>query len=386
MAAVLYIEINLICIFLLVWILISFIKNYDRQLLHILFRNVLVANICMMAVDVLWQFVKGYPGRFRYYANIFLSVSFVSLTALDSMFWYFFVQRIWYEILGIKNPSRNKFKIFLQVFPAVIFVFLTIISPWTKSIFYIDKTTNIYHKSSGYLFQQILTYFYFTSASTGVLIAFFRKRRKYTWITTPTIFALVFLLLFSGIANILWIDLPVAWPVISVLMAFVFFDMQIARVSTDGLTGLNNRRLFNKYIDSSSVELRPGSSLFLYMIDINKFKSINDRFGHQEGDNALVGVSEVLRNVFKGKDCFISRYGGDEFAVLLWTKNSAEPSVLKESIHENLALFTTKNNLKYDLSLEIGLSERDKSCLGNSELFIQRADNALYEAKRYPMS
>lgn len=377
----LYIEINIICILLLSWIYISFIKNYDKQMFHILFRNVLLSDIFIMVVDIASQFVNGNIGSYNYYAHYVVSVFFISLTIIVSLLWYFFLQRVSSEIEGIKKTKRNKYLVFLQSLPAIVFVFFVVITPWTKNVFYIDKASGILYCSSGYIFQKLITYAYFTIGSTYILIGLI-KRRKYSWVSTHTSVALIIMPFLSGMSTLFFSSAPLAWPTISVLLNFVFFDMQIAHVSTDGLTGLNNRRLFNKYIESAVSEKRTDKFLFLFMIDIDKFKLINDKFGHQEGDNALIGVSEILKSVSKDRDCFITRYGGDEFAILLRTSKKDDVQAIKKIIQDKIEVFSKVNNLEYNLSLCIGVSKCDDSCYGNPSLLIQKADVELYQSKQ----
>ena len=117
------------------------------------------------------------------------------------------------------------------------------------------------------------------------------------------------------------------------------------------------------------------------MLDINKFKQINDEYGHQEGDNALVIVAEALKKTCFNKDCFVSRYGGDEFAVLCWAGDDAEVYAIEKEILLNLRHLLIAKKLPYKLSLSIGFEERGKDCFGNPDELLRKADRALYEAK-----
>jgi diguanylate cyclase (GGDEF)-like protein len=88
--------------------------------------------------------------------------------------------------------------------------------------------------------------------------------------------------------------------------------------STDGLTGLNNRRKLDAAIEREwAAALANGSSLALMMIDVDHFKAYNDRYGHQHGDEALKLVANTLRQQCRRPQDFVARYGGEEFVVLL---------------------------------------------------------------------
>ncbi len=84
--------------------------------------------------------------------------------------------------------------------------------------------------------------------------------------------------------------------------------------------------------------LEEGSSLSLLMIDANKFKQINDTYGHIQGDAALVRIADALRMSCDQLHvkANLSRYGGDEFAVFVWTKSEGELEKLQNRIRENL--------------------------------------------------
>ncbi len=139
----------------------------------------------------------------------------------------------------------------------------------------------------------------------------------------------------------------------------------------DHLSGLPNRRAF----DDRFAELSAGDAaprLAVIMLDLDGFKQINDRFGHDEGDKALIIVSDALRRVLRAGD-FPARFGGDEFAALL---PAIEPDsarrVAARLQHEALAL-----SGPLELKLSVGIAWFD----GDHRRTLLRADGALYEAK-----
>jgi diguanylate cyclase (GGDEF)-like protein len=90
----------------------------------------------------------------------------------------------------------------------------------------------------------------------------------------------------------------------------------ISAATTDELTGLFNRRGFNQLVRFTlSVARRRAEPLTLGWLDLDRFKEINDRFGHEEGDKALKAMAQLMRASFREADLLV-RFGGDEFAVL----------------------------------------------------------------------
>jgi diguanylate cyclase (GGDEF)-like protein/PAS domain S-box-containing protein len=146
---------------------------------------------------------------------------------------------------------------------------------------------------------------------------------------------------------------------------------------TDTLTGVWNRRQGTDLIAADLSARRPGQALSLLMLDIDHFKSINDTFGHQAGDQILIEVASRVRRSLRGNDV-VARWGGEEFVVML--RDCALPDALRlaEGIRSTIAEvpFGTLGSLTVSIgAAEIRANENLASWLG-------RADQALYRAKR----
>ncbi len=113
------------------------------------------------------------------------------------------------------------------------------------------------------------------------------------------------------------------------------------------------------------------------MIDVDKFKSYNDSFGHIEGDKALQIVGGCLKETLRGADV-AARYGGEEFSILLPQTNSEEAATIAERVRERVenAYFVNRQ-----ITISIGIASCSLS-LNSAKDLISAADKALYEAKR----
>lgn len=149
---------------------------------------------------------------------------------------------------------------------------------------------------------------------------------------------------------------------------------------TDPLTGLYNRRGFFLLAEHQwQVAMRKKSSFLLLYIDIDRFKEINDTFGHKEGDKSLQAVADALRECFRTTD-ILARIGGDEFAL-----TTDVPPDSPEMIEERLVKATQLNSAgrAYQISLSIGMLRCDSTLEGHSfEDLLARADALMYEQKR----
>ncbi len=151
----------------------------------------------------------------------------------------------------------------------------------------------------------------------------------------------------------------------------------------DTLTGLLNRRCFQKGLEQwVSHCARYSREVALLFIDLDKFKNINDAFGHAFGDSYLQAVADVLQRALRSTD-YITRWGGDEFAVLL-PETSAEAAA--QVANKLLRLFdqttVTEAGQTMSISASIGISLMPQHALASNELMMC-ADAAMYEAKQF---
>jgi diguanylate cyclase (GGDEF)-like protein len=149
----------------------------------------------------------------------------------------------------------------------------------------------------------------------------------------------------------------------------------------DDLTGFYNRHHLMDIIDSeNNRSVRTGSVFSLVMMDIDKFKSINDTYGHQTGDQVLRTLAAIIRSMLRKTD-FCGRYGGEEFLIVLTQTDLQAANVFAERIRECI-----ENSFFPDLgpysriTVSLGLAEH--RIQGNIEKTISRADDALYKAKK----
>lgn len=152
---------------------------------------------------------------------------------------------------------------------------------------------------------------------------------------------------------------------------------------TDLLTGLPNRRALNQRLDDESRHSDRYSQHFaLLMIDLDGFKQINDTYGHPTGDSVLQQVTAVLRGAFRSTD-FISRYGGDEFAVILPKAGSEKAFYVADKLKSELAStrLHLPNKTEVFISASIGIAVYPTDVSEHNEL-LSLADKRLYVAKR----
>lgn len=153
--------------------------------------------------------------------------------------------------------------------------------------------------------------------------------------------------------------------------------------NTDESTGLFNKRRLMEQLDMEITRARRYGEVFsCFMIDIDDFKSINDRFGHQAGDEILRQTGELLRGSLRRSD-FIARYGGEEFTVLLPRTNGAGAYRAAENLRSSFMSHEfTLPSASVRITVSIGITSCTTFDRLDAQRIIMRADNALYRAKR----
>jgi diguanylate cyclase (GGDEF)-like protein len=152
------------------------------------------------------------------------------------------------------------------------------------------------------------------------------------------------------------------------------------RATTDALTGLPNRRYFDEYLGLLARRRRAEDRVGVLMIDIDRFKRLNDTFGHGVGDHVLRDVAHAIAGAVRDDDV-PARFGGEEFAVLLKNPTPAIASEVGERVRRSVAQLDLRRMGVPGVSVSVGVAvagESDESL----DAIIDRADQALYRAKR----
>jgi len=177
---------------------------------------------------------------------------------------------------------------------------------------------------------------------------------------------------------------PIAWFLVDLLLRVHRVEQEMRSLASyDSLTGLPSRHAFfdnaKNYVSLAQREKSPFSVM---IIDLDHFKSINDRFGHPAGDAVLKLFADVVNSVARRSD-IIGRLGGEEFGMVLPSTNTSEALEFSERLHHaiNQAVLKYKGNaIRYTAS--IGLSEFDSDSEDSIDDLLARADLALYQAKQ----
>jgi two-component system chemotaxis family response regulator WspR len=165
-------------------------------------------------------------------------------------------------------------------------------------------------------------------------------------------------------------------------------NLELQRLSSvDGLTGIPNRRTFDDFIKNEWARARRNKAdteISLVMIDIDHFKTYNDSYGHQQGDDCLKQVAWELNKGIK-RDCdLLARYGGEEFVAVLADTPLESAIQVAEQLRENilkLAIPHKSSTSGKVISVSLGIAKFVPNADNKLEQLIEAADKALYAAK-----
>ena len=297
--------INIYSIALLVIICHNSLKHDEKESLqHKLYMMVLKITILMLVVDIFSRF-DGKPDAIYPVINHFGNLMIFLLNPILPSLWLLYV-----HVQVFQDEKKTRRLIYPLLAINVVNTVMVILNQFFGWYYYIDSD-NIYHRGPLFLLSASFTV-------TLILVAFvliIANRKKVekkhyfslVFFAVPPFVCIILQIIFYGIS------LMLNSVVLSLLM--VSLNIQNRSMYTDYLTGVNNRKKLEIYLKekiSTSTEDKTFSAI---MIDLNSFKSINDTFGHDTGDNALQVFAKLLNSCLRSND-FIARFGGDEFFIV----------------------------------------------------------------------
>lgn len=371
-----YTEANAVCIIIFVMLLIKDLGGVGRQAKQITFINIVIAHIFYFISDICWVLILA-----RIIPYTTLSVSLVNISnaiflSIITSFWFIYVELS----QGEKYITQTKARFIALIpamFEAVLIIFLFAVFPETMIQDDGLPTTGYY-----VAFLAIPLIYVVASTARSFLRAIqkenFAVRKQYL---ACAIYPIIISI--TGVLQTIWLAAPFFCFGSTIMMLYVYIISLNDQVSIDELTRLNNRTQLKKFIaGESSKQNVDKSTRFVLMVDLNKFKQINDQYGHVEGDMALKRTADALKvacgdNVLK---TFIARYGGDEFIIITKTDNEELVKELCHTIKDTVIRLNDEAGVEYELTASIGYS----SYCGDIAAFqaaLAEADEALYKDK-----
>lgn len=376
MQKALYIEVSVVGIALLVLILLNQRKSVGSSSQQRQFNRMIYASIAILIIDAACWVIDGTTFRGARAMNF----------AIETMYYFFnifmpFLWAVYSETAVTSDVKLVRRRKHLLMVPIAAYVVLLALNFSNGFIFVIDSQ-NIYHRGEGLIITFLLAYGYLLYASVRALskAATFHYRgegKQYLamayFLIPPTI---------GGIIQTLYFGMNCIWIGTVIGAVLVYIDMLNRQISTEPLTGLNNRRELLKFLSKETRESGRNNVLALIMLDIDRFKEVNDTYGHFRGDELLVSVAEVLKKSCKNTSAFLARIGGDEFCIVYPADSVEEVEWLIAKVGNNISAWNASHNELIPLSLSIGYSLWQPETDDCIDSLYKRADQSMYEAKR----
>ena len=371
-----YVEANIVCIILFLMMFLREVGSVDRQSKQIIFINVIIAHIMYFLSDICWALILG--GYLPKIYGVVTTVNVLNAIILSAItgFWFVYVE------LSQGEEYIKKFKIRLCVLSpamlsAVVIIVLFVFFPHTM----LDENNEL--TLAYYIVFLSVPIFYICISTVRAFIRAFRKE-NYA-VRTPYLASAIYPVILSvfGVLQTLWLEAPMFCFGSAIMMLYVYITSLNDQVSIDELTKLNNRTQLKKYIAGDVPKQLPENpDRYVLMVDLNKFKLINDQYGHVEGDFALKRAADALKiscaeNPLK---TFIARYGGDEFIIIAKTENEELVRELCNDIRKNLVRLNSEAGASYELTASIGYAGYFGD-ISSFQAALGKADKSLYEEK-----
>ena len=275
----------------------------------------------------------------------------------------------------------NKKIRYIAGIPALIMILIALINPATSWLFYV-ASDNTYHRGDLNFIQFIVTFFYMLTAFGTAIYKlinkkYFANRIVYVntlFFTIIPVIGSIFQIVLSNIGR----NYPFSLASIMLATIILYLSIMAGQVQLDFLTNLYNK---NKLFNYLHIKMKPDEdNLYLILLDINKFKSINDNFGHIEGDNALRIFSSCLKDFCSKNSYFAARYGGDEFIIVVDDKNAVIDEVIS-NLSKEINEMNDSLDKEYKLYASIGYAKYSNKIKTIPE-FIAIADEMMYKNKK----
>lgn len=368
----LYLEINFVGLCILFIFLFNRHRNFNVSSEQKAFDLLIKALIIMLLLDSGMWLIDGTIFPYSFLLNQIITATYYFFNCAIPFLWFY------YTALYFRCTSFffHRFR-YLTILPLILNTLCILINFNTQWMYSIDSL-NTYHRGPLFFLPVLLAFSYLILS--GILA--WKKEKMMTTSEEKENCLLIFLFLalpiLGGLVQAFIYGVSAIWICTVLSSVMIFVNVQNSQMSTDVLTGLNNRFQFNKTLSQKLALPIDKKDYTLIMIDLNRFKQINDTLGHVAGDRALVCTAEILKKSCACKDAFLCRFGGDEFTIVCSTPNV--PVVL-EHIEYFVYQFNNSKKEKFQLSLSIGTAHCIEQGINTMDDLIHRADQRMYKQK-----
>ena len=372
-----YLILNVFLFILSVYIFFRVTPDLGKKSEYVFFRVFVVALQVYLVMNSLWTMQEYDMIQLPYALFVIITMlSYISVGFNAFCFYgytmirfdYEFGKKLWASLLGLS--------------PLFLSIILLFISLGNGMIFSVTPDNHVV-TGPAYLVLPGCSFIYLIAIVSVAVKRSFKTRTSYARKEAISYIGVVTFFMVWGILDGYFDRITIIPIAIFSVILFLFVSLLQANVYTDALTQMNNRRKTEEYLTDQIENLSETSPLYIFIIDINSFKQINDNYGHAEGDAVLVLFSSAVKEVISTYSGFASRYGGDEF-VLAWRPQKQDemgPKEFMDEIHKKFTEMCKDANKPYEISFSCGYVR----CVDSQKTFatyLKEADQMMYKNKR----
>ncbi|MGL6108103.1 GGDEF domain-containing protein [Romboutsia sp.] len=333
------IDLNIIVLIFLSVILLLYKSKFNmKDKLNKVYCIVIITTMIIIFLEILDKIVSlSLSSKIVPIAKL-INICGFALSPVVPCFWLIYIL----ESFDIKADVK------LIFIPILLNIILCAASYNYGYIFSISSM-NEYKRGTLFYIPLTITYYYLIIS----VIVVYKNKTKVDKKEYINLILFELIALSAGIIQIVFSQVLVIWSSVGVSIIIYYIYLQEKLLRQDSLTGIWNRFTFESYVNNL---INKNKAFSLILIDLDDFKSINDRYGHDEGDIAIKNIATFLKNYFK-KEGIVARMGGDEFVVILEDIDKYELKSLISNINDSLNKYNESLNKKYSLKFSIGYDE-----------------------------
>lgn len=335
-----------------------------------LYMMLLYSTIFMLIIDILSRF-DGKPNTIYPIINRFGNLLIFMTSPVLSSIWLLYVH---FQVFH--HEDKTKQLSYKLVFINIVNAIILMVSQFYGWFFYIDSN-NIYHRGPLFLLPAFLTITLMLVAFLIILKNRGKLEKKYffslIFFAFPPLVGILLQIKFYGFSLILNSIVP--------SMLVLFLNIQNHNIYSDYLTGVNNRKSLDMYLEKKISTSTLNKSFSAILLDLDNFKAINDNYGHDMGDKALETTAKLLKSCLRSND-LIARYGGDEFFIVLDVSKKEDLETMVKRINDCFEKYNESSSEPYKVIFSSGYAVYDYNSHMKSEEFQKYVDMLMYEDKQ----
>ncbi len=354
----------------LAFMLLLFQENDRKSRSNLAFLKLLGLLALLVGVSAI-----GDAGKIEGGNGIYLQMfSSFFVFAFDPFGFLFSLSYIDGYTTNVDEKLKKMFMVPMRIYAYINFICVSVSTIFDLKWFYYYADGE-YYRGSLYIYRAMLHVLLCLMVLLYVIIC--RENITRTYRLPIMLFPMI--VAFGGYLQIMVVSLNLEYAATVIACLILFIYVQKSDVNLDYLTGVVNRRGIDMALRKAIIESKD-KQFSAIMIDVDYFKTINDRFGHKTGDEVLESIADVLRDSFEPGDV-VGRFGGDEFCVITEITDNNELQRRINSVRESVASIDWSNKSEMELSISAGAAVYEFESGMKLKEFMESIDRLMYEEK-----